>query len=521
MPFPRSTERILTTHTGSLPRPDDLVRAMLAREEGEPVDAAALGSADPDGRRRDRRAPGRRRRRRRQRRRDEQAELLDLREGPSHRLRRGEPSAAVPRPRRTSRAGRARRGRSRPRAAQTPACTGPIAVSDPRGAARHRQPQGRRRRRRAESVHDRGLARRHRALPAQPALPEHEDYLCALAEAMRHEYERSPRPGSCSSSTAPTWLGRHIQFADLTSTSSARRRGCTSRRSTTRWRACRPSSAHAPVLGQLPGPAPLSTSRSRDIIDIVFAAPAGGDLVRGGQPAPRPRVARLRDGEAARGQDADPRRDRLDHQLRRAPRAGGRAHRPLRRAGRPRERHRRAPTAASAPSSAQRPSNPTSSGPSSPPWPRAPAWPPRTSGIEPGNAGLHNGIKPDPQLDSFANLPHGVFRKGGDVKVLLDPAGGLRGGQEGRPALDGPGEQDLRRGLVDSLGDSGDDRIFQQLGLATMPQRRESLQHDAILSAIVQKFPFRQIRMGFDVNNRRLDPPGFKDLFHLFQADVG
>ena len=44
---------------------------------------------------------------------------------------------------------------------------------------------------------------------------------------------------------------------------------------------------------------------------------------------------------------------------------------------------------------------------------------------EPGNAGLHNGIKPDPQLDAFVNLPHGAFGKGGDVKVLLDPAGCL------------------------------------------------------------------------------------------------
>ena len=145
----------------------------------------------------------------------------------------------------------------------------------------------------------------------------------------------------------------------------------------------------------------------------------------------------------------------------------------------------------------------------------------RSSRNEPGNAGLHNGIEPDPRRDSFADLPHGVLRNGGDVKVLLDPAGGLRGGQEGRPALDCPGEQDLRRGLVDSLGDSGDDRIFQQLGLATMPQRRESLQHDAILSAIVQKVPLREIRMGFDVDNCRLDPRRFKDLFRLAQADVG
>jgi 5-methyltetrahydropteroyltriglutamate--homocysteine methyltransferase len=37
-----STERFLTTHTGSLPRPDDLVRAMYAHEEGVPVDAQQL-----------------------------------------------------------------------------------------------------------------------------------------------------------------------------------------------------------------------------------------------------------------------------------------------------------------------------------------------------------------------------------------------------------------------------------------------------------------------------------------------
>ncbi|MEZ0303421.1 MAG: cobalamin-independent methionine synthase II family protein [Hyphomicrobiaceae bacterium] len=39
----RSTERFLTTHTGSLPRPDDLIRTMYAKEEGVPVDSAALG----------------------------------------------------------------------------------------------------------------------------------------------------------------------------------------------------------------------------------------------------------------------------------------------------------------------------------------------------------------------------------------------------------------------------------------------------------------------------------------------
>ena len=38
----RSERRILTTHTGSLPRPPELVDMMLAREGGEPVDPSAL-----------------------------------------------------------------------------------------------------------------------------------------------------------------------------------------------------------------------------------------------------------------------------------------------------------------------------------------------------------------------------------------------------------------------------------------------------------------------------------------------
>ena len=40
----RSTERFLTTHTGSLPRPEDLIRMMYAKEEGVPVDHAALAA---------------------------------------------------------------------------------------------------------------------------------------------------------------------------------------------------------------------------------------------------------------------------------------------------------------------------------------------------------------------------------------------------------------------------------------------------------------------------------------------
>ena len=48
----RSTERFLTTHTGSLPRPDDLIRMMYAKEEGVPVDRAALAERVRSGGRR-------------------------------------------------------------------------------------------------------------------------------------------------------------------------------------------------------------------------------------------------------------------------------------------------------------------------------------------------------------------------------------------------------------------------------------------------------------------------------------
>lgn len=43
-----STQRILTTHTGSLPRSDTLMRLMLAKEQGGPVDAGELAATVRD-----------------------------------------------------------------------------------------------------------------------------------------------------------------------------------------------------------------------------------------------------------------------------------------------------------------------------------------------------------------------------------------------------------------------------------------------------------------------------------------
>jgi len=42
---------------------------------------------------------------------------------------------------------------------------------------------------------------------------------------------------------------------------------------------------------------------------------------------------------------------------------------------------------------------------------------------EAGNPGFHHNIKPVSRLDSFINLLHGLFRQGGDFKVLPDVIG--------------------------------------------------------------------------------------------------
>jgi 5-methyltetrahydropteroyltriglutamate--homocysteine methyltransferase len=44
----RSTDRILTTHVGSLPRPDELIELMFAKAEGKPVDAGLLDEKTRD-----------------------------------------------------------------------------------------------------------------------------------------------------------------------------------------------------------------------------------------------------------------------------------------------------------------------------------------------------------------------------------------------------------------------------------------------------------------------------------------
>jgi 5-methyltetrahydropteroyltriglutamate--homocysteine methyltransferase len=214
----RSTDRFLTTHTGSLPRPDDLVRMMFAREEGVPVDgpslAARVRSAVAEIVRR-----------------QADAGLDVINDGelskPSY--------ATYVKDRLTGFGGTsqalqyrdlvdfpelARRvfgdpGRSRRRA---PACDGPIRVRDPQAALTDAENLGA-----ALAAVRAEEAFLTAASPGVVSLffrndhyPTHEAYLAAIADAMRHEYEAVVRAGFVLQVDCPDLaMGRHIQFADL------------------------------------------------------------------------------------------------------------------------------------------------------------------------------------------------------------------------------------------------------------------------------------------------------------------
>jgi 5-methyltetrahydropteroyltriglutamate--homocysteine methyltransferase len=213
----RSTERFLTTHTGSLPRPDDLIRMMYAKEEGVPVDPAALAA----------------------RVREAVAEVVRKQvEAGIDLVNDGEmskPSYATyvkdrldgfggtgntfvyqdlaEFPRLAQRVfgdpGRSRR--------KTPACNGPIGVRDGHAAQAD-----------AENLKGAIAATATEAFisAASPGVvslffrddhyKDHETYLHAIAEAMQHEYETVAKAGLVLQIDCPDLgMGRHIQYADL------------------------------------------------------------------------------------------------------------------------------------------------------------------------------------------------------------------------------------------------------------------------------------------------------------------
>jgi len=214
----RSVDGILTTHTGSLPRPSDLIRMMFAREEGVPVDRPALAArvhaavaevvrkqtdagitVVNDG----------------ELSKPSYATYIKDRlsgfDGTSHPLQYRD---LVDFPEMAKRVfgdpGRARR--------KTPACTSAIGLRDP--AAAQVDVDNLKAAVRSVDAEDVFMSA---ASPGVISLFFHDDhyrnheaYLFAIADAMRHEYETVARAGFILQLDCPDLaMGRHIQFADL------------------------------------------------------------------------------------------------------------------------------------------------------------------------------------------------------------------------------------------------------------------------------------------------------------------
>ena len=210
--------RILTTHVGSLPRPDDLVEIMFAREDGIPIDENALQARIERG----------------------------VGEAVEHQVRSGvdivndgewpKPSYATyikdrlhgfggtgtsyvfqdledyPRSKLRMAGDPGRKHR------KTPACNAPISVKDMEAP-------------RIDAARLTAAARQHSAVgtfmsAASPGVvglffrndhyPDHESYIFALAEAMRHEYEAIVEAGHMLQVDCPDLaMGRHTQYREL------------------------------------------------------------------------------------------------------------------------------------------------------------------------------------------------------------------------------------------------------------------------------------------------------------------
>ena len=337
----RSTERFLTTHTGSLPRPDDLIRMMYAKEEGVPVEREALAA----------------------RVRAAVAEVVRKQvEAGVDIVNDGEmskPSYATYVKDRLSGFGGtgntfvyqdlagfpnlAKRvfgdpGRSR---RKTPACNAPIGVRDTDAASADTDNL-----KAAVAAAGRTDAFMSAASPGVVSLffrndhyPSQEAYLFAIAEAMRHEYETVAKAGIVLQIDCPDLaMGRHIQYAALSLEEFRKRAGMHVAALNHALAGIAPEQLRLHLCwGNYEGP---HHSARRHHRHRVHGAPER-DLVRGRQPAPWARMGAVRAGQAARRQGADPGCDRVEVELHRASGARGAAHRALCEAGRSRERHRR------------------------------------------------------------------------------------------------------------------------------------------------------------------------------------
>src|SRR5262245_27078483 len=294
----RSTERFLTTHTGSLPRPPDLVRMMFAREEGVPVDRAALAARIRAGVEEIVRQ-------------QTEAGLDVVNDGelskPSY--------ATYIKDRLTGFGGEshplvyqdlaefpelARRvfgdpGRSRRR---TPACDGPIGVRDDAAAqvdaddltaalARSRAAEG------FLSAASPGVIS---LFFRNTHYPSHEAYLAAIAEAMRHEYEAVARAGLVLQIDCPDLaMGRHIQFAGLSLEDFRKMARLHIEALTTPWSTSPPSSSACTCAG--------ATTRGRTITTCRWRTSSTSCSPRRPAPSPsrRPIPATATSGRSSSG----------------------------------------------------------------------------------------------------------------------------------------------------------------------------------------------------------------------------
>jgi 5-methyltetrahydropteroyltriglutamate--homocysteine methyltransferase len=280
----RSESRFLTTHTGSLPRPDRLMRMIFAREDGVPVDADALDQAVDDAVAlmvERQRAAG-----------------IDI-------VNDGEMSkpsyATYIKDRLDGFGGEsgsyvfqdlaeypgtaakvfADAGRSRRRA---PACNAPIRVKDMEAPRRDAA-------RLVETAAGRPTFM-SAASPGVTALffpnqhyPSHEAYLFAIADALRHEYEAIAAAGIILQIDCPDLaMGRHVQYTDLDLAEFRRRIGI-------HVEALNHAVAGIPAeqlrmhlcWGNYPGPHHCDVPLA-DIIDIVWTAKPTGVLFEAANP---------------------------------------------------------------------------------------------------------------------------------------------------------------------------------------------------------------------------------------------
>jgi 5-methyltetrahydropteroyltriglutamate--homocysteine methyltransferase len=213
------SDRILTTHTGSLPRPDDLIRIMWAKGDGVPVDEEALAARVADA----------------------VQEVVQKQIGAGLSIvndgEMSKPSYATyvkdrlngfggssvqdyhfadlvdfPRSAEIVAANPGRRKRS------APACTGPITVRDPTAAARDMENLVQ-----SATPADATGIFSSAASPGVVTLffgnqyyPSDEDYVFAVAEAMRQEYEAIAAAGATVQLDCPDLaMGRHSAYAGL------------------------------------------------------------------------------------------------------------------------------------------------------------------------------------------------------------------------------------------------------------------------------------------------------------------